>query len=263
MAKNTSRKISQLLPEVYQTDTLTKFLSSTADNLFQPENVEFINGYIGSTPSYFNSAKDFYIGEPTRTRANYQLTPAAVSVDHSSGVTNSALFYDDLINQLRFQGANVDNHTRLFEQEYYSWSPPVDLDKFINYSQYFWLPYGPSSITLLNPTDAVNTIENHASYTYVGTYRLDFSGEIVNGSFSFSSGMKIRFTDDAHAEFNDIDFIIENVGRSIVLYNPAARLNPSWDTAGWSSAGWDGDPHDHPTRRVAAKPRPFPGPRGR
>ena len=242
MAKNTSRKISQLLPEVYQTDTLTKFLSSTADNLFQPENVEFINGYIGSTPSYFNSAKDFYIGEPTRTRANYQLTPAAVSVDHSSGVTNSALFYDDLINQLRFQGANVDNHTRLFEQEYYSWSPPVDLDKFINYSQYFWLPYGPSSITLLNPTDAVNTIENHASYTYVGTYRLDFSGEIVNGSFSFSSGMKIRFTDDAHAEFNDIDFIIENVGRSIVLYNPAARLNPSWDTAGWSSAGWDGDP---------------------
>ena len=238
---NNSRKITQLLPKIYQTDTLAKFFSATADHLFQPEDSDFINGYIGSTPSYYDPTRDFYVGEPNTTRAKYQLTPAAVSVDPNSGAVTNALFYDDLINQLGFQGANVDNHSRLFQQEYYSWAPAIDLDKFVNYNQYFWLPFGPSTITFLDPTDAVNDIINQTTYTYNGRYRLEYSGEEINGTITLSTGLKIKLTNDVHVSYNNVEYIVENVGRAILFYEPLLAYNPAWDTNGWASAGWGGE----------------------
>lgn len=50
------RRIIKLLPEINQTDTLKKFFSATVDHLMQPEDVEFLTGYIGSKPAYYNPA---------------------------------------------------------------------------------------------------------------------------------------------------------------------------------------------------------------
>jgi hypothetical protein len=132
------RKIITQLPAVHQTETLKGFFSATADHLFQPGLSEPISGYIGQKPVYYDPSKDFYIEEPTDTRQAYQLEPAMVSVDNTGTYANT-LCYDDLINYLNSQGANTTNHSRLFEGEYYSWAPPVDLDKLNNFSQYVWM----------------------------------------------------------------------------------------------------------------------------
>ena len=225
-----NREITQLLPGVYQTETLTKFFSATANHLFQPEDVDFINGYVGNIPGYYNSAKDFYIGEPNKTRANYQLTPASISVDSTTGTVNTALFYDDLINQLSYQGANVENHSRLFQQEYYSWSPPIDIDKFINYGEYYWMLGGPGEITLLDNTNSAEII-GVSQYTYVGAYRQEFTGNIINGQLKFTSGLKIKFTSDANTLLNNITYIIENVGNAIMLVEPSTTFMGEWDAS--------------------------------
>jgi hypothetical protein len=84
------------------------------------------------------------------------------------GVVNEALFYPDLINQLRFQGANVNDHDKLFSQDYYSWCPPIDLDKFLNYRLYYWIP-NPGITTIVGPY--VELIGNGGSqYTGVPPY---------------------------------------------------------------------------------------------
>lgn len=133
------RRASDNLPVVNRTKLNTEFLSATLDHLIQPQLSTEIEGYIGSKPSYYNPTRDFYIPEQTSSREFYQLTTALVQRNHETFAIENTLFYDDLINYLRFNGGLIDNHERLFSQSYYSWQPPIDLDKFLNFRNYYWV----------------------------------------------------------------------------------------------------------------------------
>jgi hypothetical protein len=164
------RRLINQLPAVLQTDVLKNFFATAIDPLFQPGSSEPISGYIGQKPAYYDPAKDFYIEEPTAARAAYQLEPAMVSLDNTSAVAHS-LCYDDLINYLQSQGSIVSNHSRLFEGEYYSWAPPVDLDKLNNPFQYYWLgsltDEEADRVTMnLRAERAVYTYDGNSSATY-------------------------------------------------------------------------------------------------
>ena len=235
------RRIIKLLPEINQTDTLKKFFSATVDHLMQPEDVEFLTGYIGSKPVYYNAATDYYVDEPTIERSNYQLPVTAISVNTQTGMTNNIMFYDDIVNQLAFDGANVQNPGRLFDQEYYSWAPPIDPDKLLNYTRYLWLPSGPSPISLLDQTDALHTIVGQPSYTYTGAYRLESTGEIVVGTFNFTTGLSIIFANDVDVSITNTKYIISVDSEGVAINQAPNLLNPAWDVYAWDSEGWDGD----------------------
>jgi hypothetical protein len=149
MAKR--RYISQL-PAVLQTQTLQQFFSSTVDQLFQPGVTESMNALIGKKPSYFNVLRDFYKAESSKERQFYQLEPAMTAKADSVTEYSDLLFYQDLVNSLRFQGADVSNHSRLFESEMYSWCPPIDVNKLVNYRDYYWMPDGPPVLVLEVPS---------------------------------------------------------------------------------------------------------------
>ena len=234
------RRNIELLPSYLQTENLTKVFSATVDHLFQPESVEFLSGYIGDRPAWYDSSKDFYIDEPTKSRADYQLSPAVVSTDLLSSKITNAMFYEDLIGQLRFQGGLVNNHDRLFEQEYYSWCPPIDLDKFTNFSSYFWLPNGPDSIELLDTTDLLNDVTGADTYTYVGAVRYA-NGIIDSVALDFTSGLKIVPKNDLTLEINGREWFIEGVGRSIALVENMFSASPGWNSAPWDTFSWSGD----------------------
>lgn len=236
------RRSIELLPVALQTETLSKFFAATVDHLLQPESVEFVAGYVGSKPSYYNRDTDYYVGEPTKDRVDYQLPVTAVSVDSSSGQTNNIMFYDDLINLLKFYGANTANHSRLFDQEYYSWAPPIDIDKFINYTKYVWVPTGPSAITLLDTTDVAKNIIGKKSYTYNGAYKLDSTGEIVTGTpLILSNDMLLVFSKDVTAEYVNKKYTIMGVGTEIEFVPEFIGSIPSWNVTGWNQAGWNGN----------------------
>jgi hypothetical protein len=143
------RRVINQLPLIHQTNTLTKFFAATADHLFDPGQSTSVNGYIGGKPGYFNKEKDFYIVEQDNTRQNYQLEPGMTTIN--DGELTTLLYYQDLINHLRFQGALTNNHNRLFEQEFYSWCPPINLDMFINFRKYYWVPEGPPPVEIVGP----------------------------------------------------------------------------------------------------------------
>lgn len=234
-----TRKTIDLLPAYLRSETLRKVFSATVDHLFQPESVEFVSGYVGVKPPWNIPSKDFYINEPSKDRQDYQLTPTVVSVNYQSGQITNALFYDDLINQLRFQGALTNNHSRLFEQEYYSWSPPIDLDKFVNFTRYYWLPGGPSPIELLETTDFVNEVQGAKQYTYSGFVRYTSTGQVANVTLKFTSGLSVVPTADRTLAYNNNTFFIEGVGKSITLIEIPPSSSPGWDTTGWDLDSWD------------------------
>lgn len=217
------RKIVELLPQVNQTAALTKFFNATVDHLFQPENSEFLAGYVGSHPVYYNPVTDFYVPEPTSDREKYQLAPTVVSRDPQTGTVQNILFYDDLLNKLRLQGAITSTPERLFNNRYYSWSPPVDIDMFLNWNQYRWVPQGPRRIDLLDVTDFYQDIREQPSYTYTGSYAIanadGTAGTPQTGSVVFTTGLKIRFLADSRPEYNGHDWLVGNVGEKILLVN--------------------------------------------
>lgn len=202
MATNTTkRRLINQLPVVNQTDTLKNFFAATIDNLFQPGASEPISGYIGQKPVYYDSTKDYYLAESTDTRAAYQLEPAMIS-SNSGGVITDSLCYDDLINYLRSQGANTTNHSRMFEGDYYSWAPPVDIDKLNNYTQYVWLgsltdvEYETSIITLRAP---------RSQYSYDGDTTKTYALPPANTGYQATSEYPIVLVNGAEVSASFYD----------------------------------------------------------
>ena len=138
---------ANLLPKFYQTPANKKFLQATLDQLYQPGTVTKTAGYVGRKNTRAATGNDVYVTAADQIRQNYQLEPGLVVQDNLKNVT---FFKDyiDYINQLNVFGANTDNHSRLNKQEMYSWDPHIDWDKFVNFQDYYWLPYGPDPITV-------------------------------------------------------------------------------------------------------------------
>lgn len=143
-SKNTA---STFLPRIFRTDANKKFLQATLDQLVRPGTVKKINGYIGRKNSKATTATDIFINAADATRQNYQLEPGLVIQD---SLNNTTFFKDyiDFINQISVFGGNTANHARLNEQEFYSWDPHISWDKFINFQNYYWMPFGPDTIRI-------------------------------------------------------------------------------------------------------------------
>ena len=164
---------SELLPKYYRTDANKKFLQATIDQLIQPGTVKKVNGYIGRQNSKSTNGKDIFINAPNASRQNYQLEPGLLIKDT---LENTTFFkdYQDYINQLGVFGANVKNHSRLNKQEFYSWDPHIDWDKFVNFQQYYWLPFGPDTIRI-----------NGLQQEIVSTYKIKIKAEADNNTYVF------------------------------------------------------------------------------
>ena len=146
----TKRRQISLLPQVHQTDALRRFFNSTVDQVFEEGKTVPVSGYIGRKPSYYDPAKDFYKAEPTPARERYQLEPMMISADDNH-VMQSQLFYDDLLSRLNQEGALTSNPNRLFSAGYYSWAPPIDIDRIMNFQQYYWAGADSTALILTVP----------------------------------------------------------------------------------------------------------------
>jgi hypothetical protein len=235
------RRISELLPEVLQTDVLRKFLAASGDHLFQPGHVEYVNGYMGDVPAYAQES-DVYVQEPSVSRQAYQVSPITVSKNVETGELTHVLFYEDLINKLRFQGALVSDHNRLFTAEYYSWGVPFDWDKWLNFINYVWLPEGPDRITLLDVTN-IQEIVGLTQFVYEGRWQTEsqsLTNEFRTGPLTLSTGMKIRFAADVQPDVRQVDYLVEGVGRHIRLLPDDYLSSLAWENpTEWDSTVWD------------------------
>ena len=172
MAKNPINSIN-LLPEFLRTNKNAKFLSSTLDQWIQPPQLERIDGFIGSTitPTY-NSTADNYISESLPLRKDYQLEPAVVFKDNQ-GAVQGAVAFDDLVNEILTKGGINNNLDRLFRSDFYSYDPHIDWDKFVNYTQYYWLVTGPDTVVItgqpLNSTSTFTITDNGLNSAFVFT----------------------------------------------------------------------------------------------
>ncbi len=188
------RKSEIHLPKYFRTESNTKFLSSTLDQLLQPGVAEKLNGYFGrKTATAFNPS-DTYIADVSKDREDYQFEPASVITD---ALGNVEFFknYNDLINQVKNFGGVNRNHSNINKEEFYTWDPHINWDKFTNFREYYWLPTGPQTLNIvgdvkeITSTYSVSLQDNGDNYSYI----FSPDGLTPNPNFKLFRGVTYRF----------------------------------------------------------------------
>ena len=148
------------LPEIFQTSTNKQVLNATLDQLVQEPQFKKTQGFVGRKVGPGVNANDKYVVEPTKSRTDYQLEPGVVSVnpDDNTKIVD-VITYPGINDALTLEGANTTKTDRLYTSEFYSWDPFIDFDKFVNYAQYYWQPYGPLPINVYSGAVPVTTDE--------------------------------------------------------------------------------------------------------
>jgi hypothetical protein len=147
------------LPEIFKTPTNSQFLQATLDQLVAEPNTKKIEGYVGSKFGYGVNAKDYYVTEPTKVRTDYQLDPGVAFLKENDTTATDFISYPGIIDSLKLEGALTDNNNRLFNSQFYSWDSFTNLDKIINFNQYYWLPTGPERVVV-----STDIVYNSAAY---------------------------------------------------------------------------------------------------
>ena len=142
----------EFLPEIFKTSTNAQFLGATLDQLVNEPKTETLQGYVGSKFGYGVNAKDYYVTEPNKTRTDYQLAPGTAFLNTNQSTAKDFLTYPELIDALQLKGGVTLDNSRLFKSQFYSWDSFTDLDKLINFNQYYWIPDGPPAVTVASAT---------------------------------------------------------------------------------------------------------------
>lgn len=197
------------LPEVFRTETNNQFLGSTLDLLTSQPEFNRVEGFIGNKYGYAVEPKDRYVVEPTKSRSDYQLTPSLVFLKPNTDTVRDFIDYPGIIQALTNSDSDVTNPDKLFSNEFYSWDSFTNLDKIVNYSQYYWLPLGPDAIQITTPltTDSVDMSDVLDQLNYTSP----------NG-LVFVNGLKVLFNcTTIPSSYEGVEYYVEGVGSAITL----------------------------------------------
>ena len=213
------------LPEIFQTSTNRQFLSATLDQLVQEPAYKKIQGFVGRRTGPGVNPNESYVAETSRTRADYQLEPGVIVKEaDNNGKIKNAITFPGITDALALQGADVSRADRLYTSDYYTWDPFVDFDKFVNFSQYYWLPAGPDSVDVFSgtvpTTDDFTVTRANGVYTFSGVAGDNPTITLVRGgNYTFNVAQNQKET---------VNFRVTNQGTSayVIDYqnNPTLTL---------------------------------------
>ncbi|SVB75628.1 uncharacterized protein METZ01_LOCUS228482, partial [marine metagenome] len=140
-----AKKIYDFLPGHLKNSELETIFDTTLDRAFSSGKMEKTKAFVGRKEKGIYKTNDIYLSFPSESyaRDNYGLEPTFTNRDASDSV-----YYDDLLNATYNKGALTNDHRRLFKSTLDTVSLPIDLDKFVNFSMYYWVSPGfDTSIT--------------------------------------------------------------------------------------------------------------------
>ncbi|CAB4130355.1 hypothetical protein UFOVP116_405 [uncultured Caudovirales phage] len=188
------------LPKFFRTGTNSKFLKATLDQMVTEPDLVKLNGYIGRKNAVNYKSTDNYLTENSKQRETYQLEPSIVGKDESGSV-NFISGYQDLLSKLQYMGVNTSDQSRLFTNEFYTFDGLIDFDKFVNFSQYYWLPTGPDSVSIYSSVVPFNrdfSIEYDAAMRGV---TIDGHGPTLNPTITLARKGTYTFTSPSGSNF--------------------------------------------------------------
>ena len=142
--------INDMIPDHISNTEISKSIHENLFNRFlSQDEYSRVIGIIGDINPRSNNNNQ--ILEVNEYRQAHQLQPIPYakvgSVDHY-------MSFNDLLRRLKSLGVNVDRYDEWGNSMQFNWVPPIDIDKLINYTDYYWISTNfddtPQYITIQN-----------------------------------------------------------------------------------------------------------------
>lgn len=258
--------------ETFKSETNTSLIENTFNRMLTKDETVEISGVVGDVDPV--ARVDRRIVEESVHRQAFQLQPImhtkVATADHAKSTK-------DFYNQLTRLGVDVDRLPVWGDTERFNFSPPVDLDKLTNFTDYYWYDETdtyvvPQYVVIKNKCSAYTArlSQKNREIAGVGDSTPIFNVSVANstisllGDFSknFQQGTKFDIVDSigingvyevAAIAFDDKFTVIETLpplkssmyGGGRVAFNTIKReliqtRNSVCDgSAGWDSTSWD------------------------
>ena len=142
MAKRQNLDFNRLIPSALKNETLTSLISNLFNRFVSEERSVYINGRVGRQID-----DDASIHASNLERKLNALVPALY---FKTGTLENVFTFDDFVNRLNVLDVDVNNMRSWMAEQAFNFSPPINYDKFVNYSNYYWIgkqqPYVPSHV---------------------------------------------------------------------------------------------------------------------
>lgn len=155
-------KVYDFLPAHLKNDELENIFNATIDRVFSKGKVEKVRSFVGRKEKGIYNRNNSYLEYPfsQSDRNDYSFEPV-----YSNKNIGDNVFYDDLLNLIYNKGGLINDHRRLFTNQYYTVNLPIDFDKFCNWEMYYWVyPNFDVSITGSNLTHYVTIDKNENNW---------------------------------------------------------------------------------------------------
>lgn len=130
-----STDLSTLLPVRNRDKTLTNVIQNLFNRFLTKNESATIFGYVGSRDPILD-VNSVYIPEINLERSVNTLIPTIYT---KKATTEYILTWNDIVQKLGLLGVNTFDVQNWGEVTPFNWVPPIDLDKFCNFKEYFWL----------------------------------------------------------------------------------------------------------------------------
>jgi hypothetical protein len=184
--KKSRIKTSGFLPGVFQTNLNKRWLDSTLDQMVSKSDLKPLEGYFGDRSGKYSTSQDQYVMPPVNTvaRTKTQLAPAILTLAADGSIDN-ALTFDDVIAAVNSNFSDY-NYNTAYASAIYGYHPPIDPDKLVNFTNYYWveeLPVYESVKDTGTPFNPVSDSLRREVYTLTDD----------NNSFKIDNNMLIKF----------------------------------------------------------------------
>lgn len=126
-------RLDKLLPEVISSDTSRTVAENLFNRFLTKNETKRAAGYIGDgNPKAIVNRQ---IREPTVHRQAFQLQPV---LNAKVGSIERMSSWKDILNELERLGVDIERLPIWGSIQQFNWAPPIDLDKLINYQDYYW-----------------------------------------------------------------------------------------------------------------------------
>ena len=201
--------LNNMIPGVLQTNILKALNENTFNRFFTAAEHEHVVGIIGDLKT--DDPTTFRVPEKRKSRSGSQLQPVPHvkigSIDHQ-------MSFDDMMNKLRLAGVDTDKFATWGKSLQFNWVPPVNIDKLVNYREYFWDQTSPDDkpqyLTIKNQ-------ENWAKARFLQAKKSIFD---VMSQFPVDSvaGNVIKLNGNHTRIFTNGSFVITNADNAYEIY---------------------------------------------
>lgn len=154
--------LGELIPGYLRERIATGLTDSVFNRLMTKADFSEFNGYVGE-PDFRSELNS--IPERTEFREQNQLQPV---INYTVASQDYHLTFQDFLRKLARTGVLTEEFDRWGKSQQFNWVPPIDIDKLINFSDYYWeVSQGPAQyITIKNQSTQVESTSDEINKAF-------------------------------------------------------------------------------------------------